>query len=207
MIADPSGDEISPGTDPPTWLELAPAESVLWRGTRRVWVLLPTALGVFPFVLAGIGVTILLPATDLSPVIDVVGLLISLGALGILAWRYLAVRNTVYVATDEHLYRKQGVLSRSVTTVDYETVQNVTYSQSITGRLFDHGSLSFDTAGGSGTELSFQDIDDPRPVESLVNERMARARGQSDEETVPGTTQQWEAVLEEVRGIRQSLDA
>jgi len=207
MIADPSGDEISPGTDPPTWLELAPGESVLWRGTRRVWVLLPTALGVLPFVLAGIGVTILLPATELSPVIDVVGLLISLGALGILAWRYLAVRNTVYVATDEHLYRKQGVLSRSVTTVDYETVQNVTYSQSITGRLFDHGSLSFDTAGGSGTELSFQDIDDPRPVESLVNERMARARGQSDEETVPGTTQQWEAVLEEVRGIRQSLDA
>lgn len=199
-----SAESTATDSSTPSWLDLADGESVRWQGTRRIWVILPTAV-VGGFLTLGVVTVMALLPIDSLFAIGVGVPLLALFALGLL-WQSLSVRNTEYVATDRHLYRKQGVLSRSVTTVDYGTVQNVTYSQTITGRLFDHGTLAFDTAGGSGTELSFDDIDDPRPVESLVNEQMAHARGEADDETLPGTVDQWEAVLDEVRAIRQSVE-
>jgi len=192
-------------THPPVWLALAPGETIQWRGTRRSMAVVPTAVGAVPFVLAGLFAILALPPTDLGVVVPLAGLLVVAGALALVGWQFLALRNTEYVLTDERLYAKRGVLSLSVAAVDYETVQNVTYSRTITGTLFDHGTLSFDTAGGSATELTFADIDDPRPVERLVNERLSRVGGQTSE-GIPGTTAQWETVLDEVRAIRRSLD-
>jgi len=188
----------------PPWLDLDEREAIQWRDTRRTMAIVPTALGALPFVLAGLFAAVALPSTDLGLVAPVGGLLVAVGALALVGWQLLAIRSTEYVLTNERLYRRQGVLSLAVTTVDYETIQNVTYTQTVTGRLFDHGSLAFDTAGGSGTELTFDDIDDPRPVEGLVNERLADARGEADD--LPGTTEQWMSVLDEVRSIRRSLD-
>jgi len=189
----------------PSWLALGPSETVLWRDTRRTRAILPTVFGALPFGLAGVALVVLATSNDGGVVLVGMGVGIVALTLSVLGLQYLSIRNTVYVATDERLSRKDGVLSRRVTTVDFETVQNVTYSQTITGRLFDHGSLAFDTAGGSGTELTFDDIDDPRPVESLVNEQLSRVRGES-RDAVPGTVEQWEAVLREVRAIEDSFE-
>ena len=195
------GDETTDAAPP--WLALGPSESILWRDTRRTMAIVPTVAGTVPFVVGGVALALLGLSSDGGVMVSGAGVGVAVLALGVLALQFLAIRNTEYVATDERLYRKQGILSRRVTTVDYETVQNVTYSQTITGRFFDHGSLAFDTAGGSGTELTFDDVDDPRPVESLVNERLSRARGETRE--VPGSVEQWEAVLGEVRAIGDTL--
>jgi len=190
----------------PTWLDLGDDETIQWQDTRRTMAIAPTALGAALFVVAGLVAAIVLSSSELGLLVPVGGLLVAVGALALVGWQLLAIRNTEYVLTNERLYRKDGVLSLAVTTVDYETVQNVTYTQTITGRAFDHGTLAFDTAGGSGTELAFDDIDDPRPVENLVNERLARVRGESVDD-LPGTTEQWEAVLEEVNAIRRAVDS
>lgn len=198
----PAGGETDHATPP--WLALGPSETILWRDTRRTLAILPTVAGAVPFVVGGVALALLARSNDGGVVLFGGGIGLATLALGVLALQYLSIRNTEYVATDEHLYRKQGILSRRVATVHYETVQNVSYSQTITGRFFDHGSLAFDTAGGSGTELTFDDVDDPRPVESLVNDHLSRAR---DEESaaVPGSVEQWEAVLGEVRAIGDTL--
>lgn len=189
----------------PAWLALEARETIQWRDTRRSMAVLPTAAGAGLFALVGLVAAVALPPTELGLLVPAGGLVVAAGALALVGWQLLDIRNTEYVLTNERLYRKRGVLSLSVVTVDYETVQNVTYAQSVTGRLFDHGTLAFDTAGGGGTELTFDDIDDPRPVERLVNERLAEVRGE-DTDDLPGTTEQWEAVLAEVGAIRRALD-
>jgi uncharacterized membrane protein YdbT with pleckstrin-like domain len=194
-----------PDRSAPPWLALGPSETILWRDTRRTRAILPTVGGAVPFLLAGLALVVFASSSDEGPVLVGLGAVLVALTLGVVVLQYRSIRNTEYVATDERLYRKQGILSLRVTTVDYETVQNVTYSQTVTGRFFDHGSLAFDTAGGSGTELTFDDIDDPRPVESLVNERLSQARGES-RDTVPGSVEQWEAVLREVRSIGDTLE-
>lgn len=203
-----SGDRAvdgGPDRPAPPWLALGPAESILWRDTRRTRAILPTAGGAVPFLLAGLALVIFGSSSDGGLVLVGLGVLLAGFTLGVIVLQYYSIRNTEYVATDERLYRKRGILSLRVTTVDYETVQNVTYSQTITGRFFDHGSLAFDTAGGSGTELTFDDIDDPRLVESLVNDQLSRARGEP-RNTVPGSVERWDAVLREVRATGDTLE-
>lgn len=192
----------------PEWLPLNGEEDLLWRDQRRVWTILPAVIAGSAMILTGLfALADVVPALGpAGPVFDAVAVLLVFAGLFLAGWRYLDVTNTEYAVTDDGVYRKRGILSRRVTAVDYETIQNVSYSQNITGVLFDHGSLGFDTAGGMGTELSFRDVDDPTAVQKLVSERLTN-RGQcEDADELPGTIEQWEAVLEEVREIRRALE-
>jgi len=198
----------------PSWLALGNGEAIRWRGTRRVQAVIPAA--VVAAVVFAVGVAGLLgigpiPESFLPSLLGGLGVLV---AVLIVLLQYLAVTNTEYVVTTLGMYRKRGIISLRVTAVDYETVQNTSYSQSITGLLFDHGSLSFDTAGNSGSaheegsqrpEITFRDIDDPTTVQQLISDQLARARG-DDGDDLPGTTEQWLAILDEVRVIRRALE-
>jgi hypothetical protein len=72
-----------------------------------------------------------------------------------------------YVITDKALYIKRGVLSRSVTQTNLETVQNSSFGQDITGLIFGYGSVTFEIGGGD--DLSFRAIEDPRAIRALVD--------------------------------------
>jgi len=69
-------------------------------------------------------------------------------------WKYFALQGVQYVITDEALYVKRGVLTRSVTQANLETVQNSSFGQDITGSIFGYGSVTFEIAGGD--DLSFR---------------------------------------------------
>jgi len=181
-------------------IPLDPTESVEWTGRPRITTVLPAvAVGGLLLVFAvAVGVTRQAPAFLVA---------VPLG-LAIPLWQYVALQGVQYVVTDEALYVKRGVVTRSVTQANLETVQNSSFGQDVTGSLFGYGSVTFELAGGD--YLSFRAIEDPRTVRGLVDRAASRddglggsARGES---AIPGDLTQWRRIREEVRAVRDSLE-
>ncbi|AWB27570.1 PH domain-containing protein [Halococcoides cellulosivorans] len=147
----------------------------------------------------------------------------TLGALGAIGlgiampvWTVLWLKHTGYVVTESALYTKRGILGRTVTSVGFETIQNVKTSQSVTGRLFDHGTIAVETAGSGGTtsmegettpvgpELAFKYVNDPRSIQRLID--TSATGSERSDDRIPGSTTQWQAVLDEVRAWRRAVE-
>ncbi|MXV64181.1 PH domain-containing protein [Natronorubrum sp. JWXQ-INN-674] len=183
------------------WLSLD-GESVLWAGGPDRRTIAPTAILLILPVLA-LGVV---------PFNTIAGLAIA-GFLGLLtvpvvAWAVLRVRNTDYVVTSSGLYAKHGVLSRDVKRIDFEKVQNTSYSQSALGARFGYGHVEVSSAGGSGVEMRFNSVPNPREIQQLISSRVSRDRN-SDRPTTPPAERSTDEILEEIltelRAIRSSL--
>lgn len=185
-------DDVS-GGDSPDWLTLEDGETVVWRGVPRIQLV---GLGV------AAGLVFAAPAVVVSAIPLPVALLGILPPLAVWLW----VTHTEYLLTSEGAYRRSGIVSRRVVSVGAGTIQNVSYSQGITGTLLDHGTVSIETAGGHGVELAFRYVNDPRAVHRHLEDVLAaRRRGRASGE-VPGRPEQWAAVLEEVRAIRRLVE-
>ncbi|KAB1188670.1 MULTISPECIES: PH domain-containing protein [Haloferax] len=171
------------------WMARGADETVVWEGRPRIQTILPSI---------GVGVVVAGGALAAATTIDepLVGLLALFGLL-FPVWSYLRVTNTRFVVTNRALYRKTGVFSRTVQRVSLDRVQNSTFSQGITGSLFDYGTVSVEAAGGG--EIQFEDVDDPREVRTVIDGRLGR-------DELPGTVEQWTAVLDEVRALRTALE-
>lgn len=175
------------------------SETVVWTGRPRVTVVVPAAVVGVVLVAAGVA-GVVLGESWLPAVLIPVGVAIP-------AWRYLQNRRTQYVITDEALYKRTGVLSRSVSQAMLSTVQNSAFSQSLTGSVFGYGSVGFEIAGGG--EFTYRRIGDPREIRALVDEASGgdTVVGSSRAgESVPGSVEQWRAVREEVRAVRRLLE-
>jgi uncharacterized membrane protein YdbT with pleckstrin-like domain len=109
--------------------------------------------------------------------------------------------------TTDALYKKTGVLSRDVQRIDFGKVQNTSYSQGFFGTRFGYGTVDISTAGGSGIEMQFQSVPEPREVQELLNKRVKASRGEST--TGAGETKHdvLEEILVELKGIRSVLEA
>lgn len=109
--------------------------------------------------------------------------------------------------TDDALYVRSGVLTRSVTQANLETVQNSSFEQDITGSIFGYGAVTFEIAGGD--DLSFRANDDPRSIRTRVDRAASTNDGLSGSgrpvSSIPGLTQ-WQQIRGEVRAIRSSLE-
>ncbi|WP_254523341.1 PH domain-containing protein [Natrinema caseinilyticum] len=135
-----------------------------------------------------------------------IGIPLSLVLIGlvIIAGEYLRVTNTHYVVTNRALYKKTGVLSRDVKRIEHEKVQDISYSQSALGNYFGYGTVEVSTAGGSGVEMSFAAVTDPKAVQRLISERIDRTR---DEAATDRTSDDvLAAILEELRAIRAAVE-
>ncbi|MCG1003156.1 MULTISPECIES: PH domain-containing protein [Halobacterium] len=164
------------------WLTLDDDEEVVWSGK-------PHKSSLIPALVVGIPLSIVL-----------VGLLI-------IASAYLYRENTQYVVTLDALYRKSGVLSRDVQRIDFGKVQNTSYSQGFFGTRFGYGNVDISTAGGSGVEMQFQSVPDPRHVQEAINKRVKATQGDSTPENGETKADVLDDILEELRGIRTTLDA
>lgn len=166
--------------DPTTldWLSLEADEELLWAAgpDRRTLV---------PAFVIGIPLSIIL-----------VGIVI-------IASEYLRVTNTHYVLTDQALYRKTGTVSRDVKRIEHTKVQDISYSQSAVGNYFGYGTVEITTAGGSGVELSFRSVRDPRSVQGRISELVDRDGSKG--ETRP-TDDVLDEILTELRAIREAVD-
>lgn len=193
-----SGDESRSATVDSA-IPLDSEESILWIGRPRVTVVLPAAIGGVALVLAGLAGLFVFDSVAALALVPF-GLAVSIG-------RYLRNQRTQYVVTDYAVYKKTGVLSRTVSQAALGTVQNSSYSQSLTGSLFGYGAVEFEIAGGGS--FAYQSITDPQAVRGLVAQATGAADSVSGEsrerQSLPGSLEQWQAVRDEVRLLHRAL--
>lgn len=174
-------------------LNLAPTEAVEWTGHPRLTAVLPAA---------GLGLVILAVGLGLVVIGDgillVGGLLLAGAGLAIPGWSYLRIVNTEFTLTDRTLYRRTGVLSRSVRQAELDRVQDSSFTQHARGRLFGYGTVTFEIAGGSA--IRFDRIDGPEAVRQLVDRNRRRSA------RIPGTLEQWRTIRDEVRALRRAIE-
>lgn len=163
------------------WINLDDDEEVLWQGEPRMKSILPAVV---------IGV-------PLIPMLGM-GVLIIIGA-------YLSVKNTSFVVTNQGLYKKQGVLSRNVQKIGFDKVQNISFSQGITGNYFDYGNIEISTAGGSGVEMRFNSIDQPREVEQIINKHLKKEKERTGTDEGRGGDEVVEE-LKEIKGLLKEIN-
>lgn len=176
------------------------SESVEWTGRPRITTILPAV--VVGLLLAGSGIAISVLGETL------LFLIVVPFAVAIPVWQYVALQGVQYVVTDDALYVKRGVVTRSVTQANLETVQNSSFGQDITGSIFGYGSVTFEIAGGD--DLSFRAIEDPRAIRALVDRTVSTddglGGGDRRESSIPGDLTQWQQIRDEIRAIRSSLE-
>lgn len=163
------------------WLNLDGKEEVEWSGSPRIQSIIPAVVVGLPFTVVGIG-------------------------LLIIAGAYLNVKNTEFVVTNHAVYRKSGIISRSVKKIDLEKIQNISYSQDALGNYFGYGNVEISTAGGSGIEMAFRSIDEPQKVQELIGQLSKDPSDRREEHEGPSERQILMKILEELQAIRKDLD-
>lgn len=114
--------------------------------------------------------------------------------------RLLGFTFTDYVATSDALYRKSGIFSRNVQKIGYDKIQNISFSQGILGKAFGYGNVDISTAGGSGVEMQFRSVEDPKSVQEEINRRIKT--GESDRKSKREILLE---ILDEVRELNGKL--
>jgi uncharacterized membrane protein YdbT with pleckstrin-like domain len=162
------------------WLTLDEGEGIVWSGEPRLKSIIPAVIFGIPMIAAaGIGILIILGA-------------------------YYSVKNTDYVVTDEGLYVKKGILSRSVQKIGFDKVQNISFSQGVFGKQFGYGSIEISTAGGSGVEMRFKSIDSPRQVQDRITSLVKES---TEEKTTEGRTEKelLKEILHELKELNEKV--
>ncbi|MCT9096201.1 PH domain-containing protein [Haloarchaeobius sp. HME9146] len=162
------------------WLTLDEDEEIVWSG-------IPDAKSIYPALIIGLPLCLVL-----------IGIPIVVGA-------YLQRENTEYVVTTDGLYKKTGILSRDVQKIDFDKVQNISFSESFLGKQFGFGNVDISTAGGSGVEMQFMAVSDPKQVQELINKRIKQARG-TQKDGDEDKEQVLNDILVELRAIRESFE-
>jgi uncharacterized membrane protein YdbT with pleckstrin-like domain len=154
------------------------------------------------------------------------------GAIGLNALWYVPAmlltgpyyRSLSYEIQDDEVIVRAGIWTHSVKHVPYRTVTNLTIKRDILDRwLFGLGSLHIQTAGMSGTtgaEEMLAGLADVNDVYGMVVRELQRFRGAMGPATTeigaeaevagpagPATAEGLNAILAEVRAIRESLEA
>jgi len=164
------------------WLSLDKGEDIIWSGQPRIKSIIPVVI------FGGI------------PMIPVMGLgiLIILGA-------YYGVKNTDFVVTSDSVYRKKGIFSRSVKKIDFDKVQNISFSQGIFGKQFGYGNIEISTAGGSGVEMRFRSIENPQKVQRKINDLIKDEQETNKTEKGRSEKEVLEEILSEVKELNEKL--
>ena len=89
---------------------------------------------------------------------------------------YLRVRAVEYLITSTELYRKRGLLSRSVRNLRLDRVQDSGFEQGALQRLLGYGTVRVSTAGGGGVEMRFRAVADPEAVNARITRQLDRVR-------------------------------
>jgi uncharacterized membrane protein YdbT with pleckstrin-like domain len=126
-------------------------------------------------------------------------------------------RSLSYEVQDDEVIVRAGIITQSVKHVPYRTVTNITVKRDIFDRwLFGLGSLNIQTAGMSGTkgaEEKLVGLTNVQEVYDMVVKELRRFRGsmaptaaEVEPEAAVTATDSLNALLAEVRAIRQALE-
>lgn len=165
-------------------------ETIVWEGSPRLSA-----------AIAGVGLGFVLIASSIVAAIavDVRAAVATLLGIGLAGWQLLRVRQTSYLITSRAIWSKRGVVGQTVRRVGLSQVQNTAYSKSLTGSFFGYGTVTVEVAGGQ--DVDFRRIDDPESVRRMITERINEASSE-----LPGTADQWRAVLSVVQDINEAVN-
>lgn len=161
------------------WLSLEPDEELRWASTPHKYSIVPALIVGIPLSFVLIGIPIIIAS-------------------------YLQYTNTNYVVTNTALYSKRGILSRDVTQIGFDKVQNISYSQSAIGSALGYGAVDVSTAGGSGVELQFRNIPEPAAVQELIAREIDTASA-DDADEAGAADDVLAEILVELRAIRSAV--
>lgn len=156
------------------WLHLTEDETVQWTGRPSRYTIAIAVGGGLVLALLGVAMTAWLvwgrpqltgPLAYLPLVAAVVGL--GWAAVVFLNWLRL-----LYVVTDDEIYVKHGLLSRDVTQVRFDRVQNTEFSQSILERVLGYGDVRVYTAGTNTEDVLLRSVPKPHQVARVVAESL-----------------------------------
>ena len=173
------------------WRWLRESETAVWEGRPRLTTIAGSVV---------VGLAVLVAAGWLAATVD--PRLAAVGLLGVALpiAAYLRVQRTTYLVTTRAIWVKTGVLGRSVRRITLSKVQNTAYEQSVRGSIFGYGTVTVEVAGGD--DIDFRRISDPQSVQEAINKQLDRGT----EREIPGSPEQWQAVLSTVREIRERFD-
>jgi uncharacterized membrane protein YdbT with pleckstrin-like domain len=106
---------------------------------------------------AGVAMAVLAAATKDSGAAALLGLLaFSLCCFGLIGWVYAWIeRVTTEIAiTDRRIIMKRGLIRRSTVEMNADQIESVSVDQSITGRLFDFGTVTINGTGAGIEPIS-----------------------------------------------------
>lgn len=151
----------------PDWVQLSPEEEVVWSGHPTVYYVAESVFTGTVLVIVG-----LLVAGGFDRPLALLGGLLVIGGLLVGVWGYIRRQSTRYVITTAEVYRKTGLLSRRVSTVRLDRVQNTGFTQSVRQRLLSYGDVRIETAGTGATEIVLSAVADPQRVNSILTEQL-----------------------------------
>lgn len=164
------------------WLTLDDDEEIVWSAT-------PHKASMVPVLLVGIPMSLIL-----------IGIPIVVGG-------YLSIQNTNYVVTTSGLYKKTGILSRDVQKIDFDKVQNISYTQGVIAKRYGYGNVDISTAGGGGVEMQFQAVPEPKDVQERINRLIRESKdGGRDEDGQRGKADVLDEILTELQAIRHAVE-
>jgi len=183
-------------SDVSEWLSLEPGEEVVWVGE-------PTKLRMVGTLVMGV---VLIPF-----LVGIVVLLFS-------PLSYLGIKHTDYVVTTRSLYVKQGILSTNIESVDLDRIQNTEFTQSFWGKQLGFGTIEISTAGSSGADISFDDVEDARDVREEISRVQRQSGGSGGRDGTGGgsgdhasdrqaaSADQLDELVAELRATREALE-
>ena len=176
------------------WLSLDGDERIEWSGAPRLHVVLWLAV-------PALAIPVLLAVLWPTPLSALLGVLVwvAVSYLG-----YLYVTNIDYVVSSKYVYAKRGILGRAVTQIGVHNIQDTTLRQGIAGTYAGYGTVSFSTAGGEGTTLSFHYIDDPSTAKGILDKQITTIRTRDRTTTNDPAAGGVAELLSELRAIRKA---
>jgi len=168
--------------NPPDWVTMTDGEEVVWAGPPSLRPYAVETVVPVAFVLGGLAV--LLVPTGAVPFLDALpagvpglaklgtaGLFVAIGLLAAVG-ELLRWYSHHYLVTTKEVYHKRGIVSRDVTNLPLDRVENTTFTQSPLGRLLSYGDVHVATAGTDDTEVVLAKVDSPGDVVGRITRRM-----------------------------------
>lgn len=162
------------------WLHLTDGEQVRWAG-RPSWLTIASSIA-FGVLVMSIGIVLavwlstIVPGTGLPSWTAFLPLVLALIGVGKVCSVYLNWIRLLYVITDEEIYVKHGLISRDVTQIRLDRVQNTAYNQSALERALSFGDVVIYTAGTSTEDVTFRSVPNPERVKRTLTHLLSESR-------------------------------
>ena len=131
----------------------------------------PAGIAIAALIVLILGVFVWGPTGTLGSVVTIACVVLLLGALAYLGWKYVVWSKTMFVLTSDRVISRRGVLSKSGTEIPLERINTVFFNQGVFERMIGSGDLAIESAGERGTE-TFSDVRKPSIVQKEIYVQM-----------------------------------